>query len=188
MEQNTIKNYNKGNEYDIGISLSYIGVAVAAGFALIVFSTFIDFTPISQNSWRTGGVGLPVMISCMVGCLLALRKNYFTAFFIGIFAAFFLTHEIIIIYDNHAIELGQELKPDGWFRSVIMVYQDALQPSYGAFWGFIGAIMASVLPLAGIAAEVWHKNQDAARLTTETPDKYEDSPELIENVDEWVDS
>lgn len=186
MQQNSIENYGNPKEYDIGISPSYIGVAIAVGFALIVFSTFIDFTPISQSSWRTGGVGLPVMLSCMVGCFLAMRKNYFSAFFIGIFAAFFLTHEIIIIYDNHAIELGQELKPDGWFRSVIMVYQDALRPSYGAFWGFIGAIMASVLPLAGIAVEVWQKNQDAAALHTEE-DRDEISTTPDESVEQWVD-
>lgn len=165
MYDNTTYTSGKPREFDIGISLSPLSIFAAAGFALVIFSTFLDFTPINAQSWRAGGVGLPVMLSCMVGCILALRKNYFSAFFIGIFAAFFLTHEIIIIYDSKAIELGQELKPDGWFRSVIMVYQDALQTGFGAFWGMIGAILASVVPLIGMAAEVRRKNLEAGSLS-----------------------
>ncbi len=149
-----------------GFALTLPGLIIAAGFVLIVFSTFLDFTPICQRSWRAGGVGLPVMLSCMIGTVLALRRSYFSAFFIGIFAAFFLTHEIVIIYDNHAVELGQELKPDGWFRSVIQVYFDALQPGYGAFWGFIGATIASLGPLVGLALEVRRKNLEAAEASS----------------------
>ncbi|MBU1106809.1 MAG: hypothetical protein KKB51_09100, partial [Candidatus Riflebacteria bacterium] len=141
------------------------GIITAIRFALVIFSTFLNFTPISEHSWRAGGVGFPVMLSCIAGCLLAMRKNYFPAFFIGIFAAFFLTHEITIVYDTHAIEIGQELKPDGWFRSVIMVYQDALRPGFGAFWGMIGVILASVTPLIGMGTEVRRKNLEAARLS-----------------------
>ncbi len=161
--QETITKQNEGpREFAFGFTPGFIGLAVAAGFALIVFSTFLDFTPVCQRSWRTGGVGLPVMLSCLAGVILALRKNYFTSFFIGIFAAFFLTHEIVVIYDNRAVELGLELKPDGWFRSVIQVYLDALQPGYGAFWGFIGSTLASLVPLVGMALEVRQKNLAAA--------------------------
>lgn len=165
MYDNTTYTSGKPREFDIGISLSPLSILTAAGFALVIFSTFLDFTPINAQSWRAGGVGLPVMLSCMVGCVLALRKNYFSAFFIGIFAAFFLTHEIIIIYDSKAIELGQELKPDGWFRSVIVVYQDALQTGFGAFWGMIGAMLASIVPLIGMAAEVRRKNLEAGSMS-----------------------
>jgi len=165
VHENTIETSGRPREFDLGISLSPLSILTAVGFALVIFSTFLDFTPISGQSWRAGGVGLPVMLSCMVGCILALRKSYFSAFFIGIFAAFFLTHEIIIVYDSKAIELGQELKPDGWFRSVIMVYQDAFQIGYGAFWGLIGTILASATPLIGIAAEVRRKNLEAGSLS-----------------------
>jgi len=161
--QDYSKEYNStGKEFNLGFDITIPGLIIAFGFALIIFSTFLDFTPICQRSWRAGGVGLPVMLFSMLGIIFALRKNYFTAFFIGIFAAFFLTHEIIIIYDNRAVELGQELKPDGWFRSVIQVYQDALRPAYGALWGMIGASLASLFPLIGMVIEVHRKNIETA--------------------------
>jgi len=178
---NTTYTSGKPQEFDIGISLSPLSILTAAGFAMVIFSTFLDFTPVVAQSWRAGGVGLPVMLSCMVGCILALRKNYFSAFFIGIFAAFFLTHEIIIIYDSKALELGQELKPDGWFRSVIMVYQDALQTGFGAFWGMIGTILASVGPLIGIAAEVRRKNLEAGYLSK----KQEQHDVAFQSAEDW---
>ncbi|PKL43374.1 MAG: hypothetical protein CVV41_09955 [Candidatus Riflebacteria bacterium HGW-Riflebacteria-1] len=188
--------FSKGNSgvFDPGFSIDPISVLTASGFALVIFSTFLDFTPVVAQSWRAGGVGLPVMLSCMAGFIFALRKNYFTAFFIGIFAAFFLTHEVIIIYDNKAIELGQELMPDGWFRSVIMVYQDALQTGFGAFWGMIGTILASVFPLIGMAAEVRRKNLEAGYLSKK--DAQRDEKELFDESEpedgeteetEWAD-
>ncbi|PKL48934.1 MAG: hypothetical protein CVV42_08035 [Candidatus Riflebacteria bacterium HGW-Riflebacteria-2] len=155
-----------------GIAPVALSLVVATGFALIVFSTFLDFTPVCLKSWRAGGVGLPVMLSCMLGTVLALRRNYFTAFFIGIFAAFFLTHEIVVIYDNRAVELGKELTSDGWFRSVIQVYLDALQPGYGAFWGFIGATLASIVPLFGMAFEARQKNLEAAHYSSRQSQAY----------------
>ena len=166
-EYNTVEHAGRPNEIDLGISLSPLGIITAIGFATVILSTFLNFTPISEVTWRAGGVGFPVMLSCMAGCILALRKSYFSAFFIGIFAAFFLTHEIIIVYDTHAIEIGQELKPDGWFRSVIMVYQDALRPGFGALWAMIGVLLASVTPLIGMAAEVRRKNLEAAKQSEE---------------------
>ncbi len=166
-----------------GFAPSVTGVIISAGFILVVFSTFLDFTPVCLRSWRAGGVGLPVMLSCLAGTVLALRRSFFSSFFIGIFAAFFLTHEIIVIYDNRAVELALELKPDGWFRSVIQVYLDALQPGYGAFWGLIGATIASIVPLIGLAIEVRQKNLEAAYTSQRTAqfestqDGYEDSEE-----------
>lgn len=152
-----------------GFAPSVTGVIIAAGFILVIFSTFLDFTPVCLRSWRAGGVGLPVMLSCLAGTVLALRRSFFSSFFIGIFAAFFLTHEIIVIYDNRAVELALELKPDGWFRSVIQVYLDALQPGYGAFWGLIGATIASIVPLIGLAIEVRQKNLEAAANSNSLP-------------------
>jgi len=161
-----MKDYENPHKSETGFKPDIPGLIIALGLILIVFSTFMDFTPVCQRSWRAGGVGLPVMLSCMVGVVLALRKNYFSVFFISIFAAFFLTHEIIIIYDARAVELGQELRPDGWFRSVIQVYMDALQPGYGALWGVIGAATASLASLIGLAVEVIRKNLEAADYST----------------------
>jgi len=168
MQENIMDNNEGSKEFTDGFALSIPGVIIAAGFALIIFSTFLDFTPVCLRSWRAGGVGLPVMLFSMAGIVLALRRNFFTTFFIGVFAAFFLTHEIIIIYDNRAVELAQELKPDGWFRSVIQVYLDALQPRYGAFWGVIGGTITTLVPLIGIAFEVRQKNLEATYMAERT--------------------
>lgn len=187
MQDNTMDNNEGSRQFTEGFALSIPGLIIAAGFALVVFSTFLDFTPVCLRSWRAGGVGLPVMLFSMAGIVLALRRNFFTTFFIGVFAAFFLTHEIIVIYDNRAVELAQELKPDGWFRSVIQVYLDALQPKYGAFWGIIGVTIATLVPLIGIAFEVRQKNLEAA-YTSERTAQFEDTEYSVEDAQEDGDS
>ncbi|GAB4285111.1 MAG: hypothetical protein Kow0029_31850 [Candidatus Rifleibacteriota bacterium] len=148
-----MEEYNKS---EVSISLPRFGpgeIVAAIGFLTMIVSNFFSFAPIEEKTWREIGVGFPVMFACGFGIAMVLVKNYFASFFIGMFSAFFITHEIIICYDNKAVEMGREIGENGWFRLVAMIFSDALNPSYGAFW----AVMGVCLALAAITIS-WLKN------------------------------
>lgn len=141
-----------GNRIKIGI----------VGFFLVVIGSLMPFVPIIDKTWRSGSTGLIVALSCLLGCLLLHRREFFATFFIAMFAAFFLVHEVIIIYDNYAIEMGKEYGPEGVYRLVFQIFANALTPAHGAFWSFIGSIMAIFGVLIGWGADVIEKNNAAA--------------------------
>ncbi|HNX77350.1 MAG TPA: hypothetical protein PLM07_10470 [Candidatus Rifleibacterium sp.] len=149
---------------------SFFAITAVIGFAIIGFSTSMNFTPAVAQNWRSAGVGLPVMISCILGAFLMFRRDFFSGFFITIFAGFFLTHEIIIIYDNKAVELGQELGVNGWFRPVMEVYRDAFSFNTGAFWALVGVLIALVSVVAGGMFEVVDSNRLALQKATSKDD------------------
>ncbi len=144
-------------------SFGLFEILAILGFALIIASTFLDFTPIVKQNWRASGVGLPVAAACFLGVFLMLRRHYFAGFFIAVFAGFFLTHEIIIIYDNKAVELGKELAVDGWFRPVLEVYRDAFTFNTGAFWALIGVLVSGISICVGWVIDVVRTNSYAAQ-------------------------
>ena len=154
----------------------FFAITAIIGFAIIGFSTSMDFTPAVAANWRSAGVGLPVMIACIFGAVLMLRRDFFSGFFIAIFAGFFLTHEIIIIYDNKAVELGQELGVNGWFRPVMDVYRDAFSFNTGAFWALIGILLALASVVAGGVFEVVGANRLALQKVTPKDNKLPGSP------------
>jgi len=140
-------------------------IVAIAGFLTVVASTFLNFTPVVAQTWRTGGIGLPVMLSCVAGAIFMLFRNYFAGFFIAVFSGFFLTHEIIIIYDNKAVELGRELGPDGWFRLVFDVYRDAFALNTGAFWALVGVLLAMTGVCVGWVLNIVRMNNEAVQLS-----------------------
>lgn len=140
-------------------------VVAIAGFLTVVASTFLNFTPVVAQTWRAGGIGLPVMLSCFAGAIFMLFRNYFAGFFVAVFSGFFLTHEIIIIYDNKAVELGRELGPDGWFRLVFDVYRDAFAFNTGAFWALVGVLLAMTGVCIGWVLNIIRMNNEAVQLS-----------------------
>lgn len=140
-------------------------VVAAAGFLTVVASTFLNFTPVVAQTWRAGGIGLPVMLACVAGAVFMLFRNYFAGFFIAVFSGFFLTHEIIIIYDNKAVELGRELGSDGWFRLVFDVYRDAFAFNTGAFWALVGVLLAMTGVCVGWVLNIVRLNNEAVQLS-----------------------
>ena len=140
-------------------------VVAIAGFLIVVASTFLNFTPVIAQNWRAAGIGLPVMLACIAGTVFMLFRNYFAGFFIAVFSGFFLTHEIIIIYDNKAVELGRELGTDGWFRLVFDVYRDAFSFNTGAFWALVGVLLAAIGICAGWVLNIIRMNNEAVQLS-----------------------
>lgn len=122
--------------------LTPLDLAGTFGFIFFILSCFVTFTPVSESNWLQGPMGSAPLLFAFVGIVALYKKNYFAAFFIAMFNTFFLTHEIIILYDSKAVQMGRELGADGWFRPVLMVYSDALQSGYGALWGIIGSVVA----------------------------------------------
>ncbi|MEW6713364.1 MAG: hypothetical protein AB1403_26320, partial [Candidatus Riflebacteria bacterium] len=133
----------------------------AVGFLAMILSNFLSFTPIEERTWREIGVGLPVVMASIVGIAMVFKKQYFSSFFIAMFSAFFITHEIIICYDNRAVELGREIGADGWFRLLPIIFTDALKPGYGAFWGTFGISVAIVAILVAWMIATYKANLDA---------------------------
>jgi hypothetical protein len=111
------------------------------------------------------------MLSGVIGMALVLKRRYFSAFMIGTFAAFFISHEIIICYDDKAIEMGRELGPDGWFRLVAMVFHDAMNVSHGSFWAVTGSSLALIAILVGWPLKIYHDNK--AAVPANEPLRYE---------------
>lgn len=146
------------------------------GFIMVVIANFLDFAPIDSRTWREIGVGFPVLLASVAGIAFLYKRSFFSSFFIAMFAAFFITHEIIICYDNKAVEMGRELGPEGWFRPVAMIFQDALGQSYGAFWATAGSSLAIFAIIIGWMLAVYHDNLLAAK--TEAGQAFE-TPEII---------
>lgn len=150
-----------------GFSFGIFELIAMAGFLVVGISTFFEFTPVVAKTWNASGAGLPVLFSCLAGALLMLRKNHFVGFFVAIISGFFLTHEIIIIYDNKAVELGRELGANGWFRPVLDVYIDAFRYHTGAFWGLVGILISLISISIGWAVEVVRANNAAIPVESE---------------------
>lgn len=146
------KNNEKNNFfYNLDI-LSFFAIIC---YFIFTISILIKFIPISDLTWFKMGMGKYVGIASIFAILCLLYKNYFAAFFISLFAVFFSFHEIIIFYDNYAIELGKELGDDGVFRSLVDIFinEIAKHPTYGAFW----AILSSLMSLLFVSLS-WMKN------------------------------
>jgi hypothetical protein len=146
----------------LGISLRFFESAAAMGFMAMVTSNFLSFAPIEERTWREIGVGFPVLFFCIIAIALVFRKNFFASFFIAIFSAFFITHEVIICYDNKAVEMGRELGAEGWFRHGSMIFGDVMQPSYGAFWGITGITLAIIAIFLAWIIATYKENLEAA--------------------------
>ncbi|NCB39212.1 MAG: hypothetical protein EOM80_10610 [Erysipelotrichia bacterium] len=149
---------------DLGIDIGAFELIAVLGFLIIGLSTYLDFTPVVAKNWRENGVGMQVLVACMAGSFLMLKRCHFAGFFIVIFTAFFLTHGIIIVYDTRAIELGKEIGPDGWFRSVLMIYQDAFNVHFGAFWAMFGTVISFLGIFIGWIQAVRRDNKAARRM------------------------
>lgn len=154
----------------------------AVGFFLMVLSNFRSFVPIDERTWREIGVGLPVILASLAGIALILSHKFFASFFVAMFSAFFLTHEIIICYDNKAVEMGRELGPDGWFRSVAMIYHDALNPQYGAFLGMLGISIGILAIIGGWILSAYCQNLKAT-IPLEKADEQPESQELSDSAE-----
>ncbi len=150
------------NRVSSGFSFGLFELVAMAGFLVVGISTFLNFTPVEAKTWNSSGAGLPVLFSCLAGALLMLRKNHFVGFFVAIISGFFLVHEIIIIYDNKAVELGRELGANGWFRLVLDIYIDAFRYHTGAFWGLVGILVALTSICIGWVLEIVRANNSAA--------------------------
>lgn len=154
-------------------------LVAAAGFFVIFISNFLSFAPIEARTWREIGVGMPVMLGCIFGIVMILQRQFFSSFFVGMFTAFFITHEIIICYDNKAVEMGKELTSDGFFRSVVLLFQDALNPSFGSFWALTGVSVALAATFIGWLVAVYRENQKISMITMEGA--------TVEDVnEEWI--
>lgn len=148
-----------------------------AGFFILVIGSLLNFVPVVERTWRSGPTGLVVAVSCLAGCFLLHKKQYFTCFFIAMFSAFFLVHEVIIVYDNYVVEQGKELGPDGLFRPVFLIFADAFTPGQGAFWSLFGSILALIGIFGSWADDILNKNNEAecaAQSDVSRPDDEED--------------
>lgn len=169
-----MEEYNGQQAKKIFFDFGIFEIIAAAGFIILFASNFLSFAPIEERTWREIGVGFPVMIGSIFAVMMILNRKYFSSFFIGMFSAFFITHEIIICYDNKAVEMGRELGPEGWFRSVAMLFSDALNPEFGAFWAVAGVCLALVALIIGWVRTIYLDNLKAAQISVKT-DSGEDS-------------
>jgi len=161
-----MQKFDQGSER-LFINSTIFEYVAAVGFLAMILSNFLSFTPIEARTWREIGVGLPVVVASIVGIAMVFKKQYFSSFFIAMFSAFFITHEIIICYDNRAVELGREIGTDGWFRPVPMIFTDAMQPGYGAFWGTVGISVAIFAIIVAWMIATYKANLDAVENETE---------------------
>lgn len=151
------------------------------GLVFFIMSCFLTLTPISENNLLQGPMGMPSMLFAFMAIVALYKKNYFAAFFIAMFNAFYLTHEVIIMYDSKAIQMGRELGADGWFRPVIMIFSDALQSEYGAFWGVIGSGLAVLAIIFAWIHENHKLNAFTAENATDNASAYDSFFEDIED-------
>lgn len=157
-----MQNYNQSSVERLNFNVRTFEMIAAFGFIAMIASNFLSFVPIEEKTWREIGVGFPVVLASIVGVALVLKRQFFWSFFIAMFSAFFITHEVIICYDNKAVEMGRELGPEGWFRPVTMIFQDAMNPSYGAFWGICGISLTILAIMIGWVFNTYQENQKAA--------------------------
>ena len=146
---------NKKNTTDSPFDFDILSIFASICYLIFTVSILIQFIPINTSNWYNLGMGKYLGFATIFAIMCLFFKNYFAAFFISLFAAFFSFHEIIIFYDNYAIELGKELGSDGVFRSLVEIFVNEIikQPSYGAFW----AIFSSILSLFFVSL-AWIKN------------------------------
>ncbi len=119
---------------DLLTFFAYIGIVVSA---------LIPFLPINELSWFKIGMGKYVGVAVIFSIYFLYIKNYFASFFISLFSSFFAIHELIIFFDNYAIELGKELGNDGVYRFIPDIFVKICDYRYGVFW----AILCSLLSL-----------------------------------------
>lgn len=162
MTAQEMEKYNRDAVVKVDVNFNFFEIAAAMGFIAMIAANFLSFVPIDERTWREIGVGFPVAIASIIGLALVLKRQYFWSFFIAMFSAFFITHEVIICYDNKAVEMGKELGPEGWFRPVAMIFQDAMSPSYGAFWGIVGISVAIAAIIVGWIINIHRENQNLA--------------------------
>ena len=124
--------------------LFFVNITVLILYAVLIFSVFMQFIPIHNSNWFNLGMGKYVGIAAIFGIYCILTKNYFAAFFISLFSSFFVFHEVIIFYDNYAIELGKELGSDGTYRLVFEIFSNAFNIKYGAFWAVFGSLLSFI--------------------------------------------
>ncbi len=148
MSDNTIKKI-----YDPLII--FLNLLTILCYLIFIISIKIKFISINELDWYNLGMGKYIGLFAIIGILCIFKRNYFAAFFISLFAAFFSVHEVIIFYDNYAIELGRELGENGLYRSVIDIFfvEVFKNPRVGAFW----AISSSVTSLL-LVTITWIKN------------------------------
>lgn len=186
--------YQKESSLTLGTRPGVLEVIGIAGFVVLAVSTSVNFVPIIEKAWRETPVGFAVLIFSVLGCVFMERKNYFAAFFIAVFSAFFLTHDIIIVYDSKAVEMGKELGPDGWFRPVFLIFKDAFSFKSGAFFALIGVVASLTGICLGWSTNVVKENRLAARKTeieayaeeVGAENETDNSSDSEFPVDEWV--
>ncbi len=154
---------NENTNKDKHFEFDFLKIAAIFCYIAIIVASKIQFIPINQLNWFQLGMGKYVGIAAIFAIFSLAMKNYFAAFFISIFSAFFSFHELIIFYDNYAIELGSELGSDGAFRYVSQIFDDALKYNYGAFWAVYGSCFSLVFVLIGWVRKVFKENRLAYR-------------------------
>ena len=139
--------YKKGNDSVLESKELFlvVNLFVLSFYVVLIFSVFIQFIPIQTGNWFNLGMGKYIGLAAIFGIYSVLTKNYFAAFFISLFSSFFVFHEVIIFYDNYAIELGKELGSDGTFRLVLGIFADAFNIKYGAFWALFGSTLSFII-------------------------------------------
>ena len=134
--EQSVKPFSKYNIFTIIAFLAYL---------LLIGSVFSQFVPIQTGNWFNIGMGKYVGLAAIFAIYSLFVKNYFVAFFISLFSAFFVFHEVIIFYDNYAIELGRELGSDGSFRLVFSIFSDAFNWKYGAYSALLGSLTSLIV-------------------------------------------
>jgi hypothetical protein len=167
-----MENYNQEATQTVKLPIGKFEMVAAIGFFIMIISNFFSFAPIEERTWREIGVGIPVIFACLGGMALIFRRDFFSSFFIAMFCAFFITHEIIICYDNRAVEMGKELGAEGWFRPVVMIFKDAMNPSFCTFWALSGISLALAAIITGWLFQVYQGNKKAL------PEFQKETPEL----------
>ena len=140
--------------------LSFISIIC---YVAIIIGARMQFIPINEFSWFQLGMGKYVGVAAIFAIFSLIMKNYFAAFFISIFAAFFSFHELIIFDDNFAIESGAELGADGSFRLITQIFDDALKMNYGVFWTVYGSCISLVLVTIGWIRKVFKANRQSVK-------------------------
>ncbi len=110
-------------------------------YIAFIISIKIQFISINELDWYHLGMGKYLGLFAILGIICIFNKKYYAAFFISLFAAFFSFHEVIIFFDNFAIEKGCELGDDGLYRSIIGIFLDEVikKPQLGAFWAIFSS-------------------------------------------------
>ena len=139
----------KDNIFDF----DFCSIISIIGYIALIISALITFIPINKLNWFEMGMGKYIGVASIFAVYLLMIKNYFSAFFISLFSFFFSVHELIIFYDNYAIELGKELGDTGLYRSIPEIFLEVANVKYGVFWAIVGSLLSLVFVSIG-----WIKN------------------------------